>query len=98
VDTVRALCELFAQVDVDGNKMMDWEEFTGFCIEAGIALGKFKQPPKWLMHEHGQFSARTPQSLRISKIVSIPALKRVVRAVQGASMKAWGMYDRCVWV
>ena len=43
VETVSALCELFAQVDVDGNRLMDWEEFTSFCIEAGAALSKFKQ-------------------------------------------------------
>jgi hypothetical protein len=42
VDTVRALCELFAQVDVDGDQIMVWDEFTGFCIEAGLASGKFK--------------------------------------------------------
>ncbi len=83
METVRALCELFAQVDVDGNKMMDWEEFTGFCIEAGIALGKFKQQPKWLMQEQTHFAGRTPHSLRVTKVVSVPALKRVVRAKHG---------------
>ena len=37
--TVR-LCELFDQVDVNGNKLMEWDEFSGFCIETGMRLGR----------------------------------------------------------
>ena len=31
--------KLFKQVDVNGDGSMEWEEFTGFCIETGLAVG-----------------------------------------------------------
>ena len=36
-ETVSELCELFAQVDVNNDGTMEWEEFSAFCIEAGMA-------------------------------------------------------------
>jgi hypothetical protein len=30
------------QVDVNGDGSMEWEEFTAFCIEAGMAQGMFR--------------------------------------------------------
>ena len=36
-DTVQSLRELFLQVDVNGDGTMEWDEFTGFCIDQGIA-------------------------------------------------------------
>ena len=35
VQQVADLIELFAQVDVNGDGTMEWEEFSAFCIEAG---------------------------------------------------------------
>jgi WD40 repeat protein/Ca2+-binding EF-hand superfamily protein len=35
--TVHSLRELFLQVDVNGDGTMEWDEFTGFCIDQGIA-------------------------------------------------------------
>lgn len=35
VPLVANLVELFAQVDVDGNGDVDWDEWSAFCIEAG---------------------------------------------------------------
>lgn len=39
VEAAKALNELFAQVDVNGDGTMEWEEFTAFCIEAGMTTG-----------------------------------------------------------
>jgi len=38
VKAARDLCELFAQVDVNGDGTMEWGEFSAFCIEAGTSL------------------------------------------------------------
>jgi len=34
---IHNLRELFLQVDVNGDGTMEWDEFTGFCIDQGIA-------------------------------------------------------------
>ena len=36
-EVIAELTELFRQVDVNGDGTMEWEEFTGFCIEQGMA-------------------------------------------------------------
>ncbi|GBG27765.1 WD repeat-containing protein wdr-5.1 [Hondaea fermentalgiana] len=37
IELVARLQDLFHQVDVNGDKHMDWEEFSNFCVEAGVA-------------------------------------------------------------
>eukprot|EP01029_Cantina_marsupialis_P010351 TRINITY_DN2354_c0_g1_i1.p1 TRINITY_DN2354_c0_g1~~TRINITY_DN2354_c0_g1_i1.p1 ORF type:complete len:1690 (+),score=531.32 TRINITY_DN2354_c0_g1_i1:171-5240(+) len=43
VAQVADLVELFAQVDVNGDGSMEWEEFSAFCIEAGMAATRHTQ-------------------------------------------------------
>ena len=31
------LCELFAQIDINGDGTMEWDEFTSFIVEMGMA-------------------------------------------------------------
>src|SRR3546814_18474982 len=38
MQTVADLCELFAQIDVNGDGTMEWEEFTGFLVEQAAAV------------------------------------------------------------
>eukprot|EP00281_Chroomonas_sp_CCMP1168_P016732 CAMPEP_0206215802 /NCGR_PEP_ID=MMETSP0047_2-20121206/2388_1 /ASSEMBLY_ACC=CAM_ASM_000192 /TAXON_ID=195065 /ORGANISM="Chroomonas mesostigmatica_cf, Strain CCMP1168" /LENGTH=801 /DNA_ID=CAMNT_0053638119 /DNA_START=93 /DNA_END=2495 /DNA_ORIENTATION=+ len=38
-DLVASLCELFAQVDVNGDATMEWDEFYGYIHEQGMAAG-----------------------------------------------------------
>ena len=33
-DLVHGLCLLFNEIDINGNGYMEWDEFTGFLIEA----------------------------------------------------------------
>ena len=33
-DLVHGLCSLFQEIDINGNGFMEWDEFTGFLIEA----------------------------------------------------------------
>ena len=39
---VKDLIELFEQVDVNGDGSMEWDEFTGYCIDSGMAATKHK--------------------------------------------------------
>ena len=40
VKLVKDLCELFEQIDVNGDGALEWEEFTGFCVEAGMVASR----------------------------------------------------------
>ena len=33
-DLVHGLCHLFREIDINGNGYMEWDEFTGFMVEA----------------------------------------------------------------
>ena len=46
------LCELFDQIDVNGDGTLEWEEFTGFCVEAGlVATRRDKRPLNYKYEE-----------------------------------------------
>lgn len=35
-ELIANLCELFAQIDINGDGTMEWEEFTSFIVETGL--------------------------------------------------------------
>ena len=37
VDLAVALCDLFRQIDINGDGTMEWDEFTSFIVEMGMA-------------------------------------------------------------
>jgi hypothetical protein len=37
-EVVANLCELFAQIDINGDGNMEWDEFTSFIVETGMAV------------------------------------------------------------
>ena len=49
VSVAADLIELFADIDINGDGDLEWEEFTGYCIEAAIAaIHASKTPaPDW---------------------------------------------------
>lgn len=84
--TVSDLCELFAQVDVNGDGTMEWDEFSAFCIEAGMAANMFKSRKVRRFLEHTSFTRLTPHGLHISRVRYVPRLQKLVswaRAARG---------------
>ena len=48
----KELCELFAQIDINGDGTMEWEEFTSYCVEAGIvATRQIMEPLRYKFTE-----------------------------------------------
>lgn len=45
VQLVKHLVELFEQIDVNGDGSLEWEEFTSFCIEAGMMASQQARAP-----------------------------------------------------
>ena len=37
LNTISGLCDFFAQIDVNGDGHLEWEEFTSFIVETGLA-------------------------------------------------------------
>jgi len=52
-DLVVDLCELFAQIDFNGDGTVEWPEFTSFCVEAGmVASQNVTKPVKCVRYTH----------------------------------------------
>lgn len=76
VELVRDLIELFAQVDVNGDESMEWEEFTGFIVEAG--MGDVLRKQKWhnfKYEQSGRFHDGSNHHIR--EIAYLPELKKM---------------------
>jgi hypothetical protein len=48
---VANLCELFAQIDINGDGSMEWEEFTSFIVDTGLTV-KSHQPNSIQLYHH----------------------------------------------
>ncbi|OQR94371.1 hypothetical protein ACHHYP_01467 [Achlya hypogyna] len=42
---LRLLCEMFDQIDINGDEVVDWDEFTSFCVALGMLSTKQQQLP-----------------------------------------------------
>lgn len=47
---VANLCELFAQIDINGDGSMEWEEFTSFIVDTGLTVKSHQ--PNSIQHYH----------------------------------------------
>lgn len=80
-DTVKfttELCELFAQIDVNGDGTMEWEEFTSYCIEAGIvATRHLLAPLRYKMSEHPNYVDHTSRGPSITSLTWCEQLQQL---------------------
>ncbi len=44
VELVASLIELFEQIDINGDGTMIWNEFTSYCVEAGLVATRRVAP------------------------------------------------------
>ena len=87
--TIR-LCELFTQVDVNGNGLMEWEEFSSFCIETGMRLDRRDEMNKKFA-EDNQHKDNVHHGGCIRKMRYFPDLKKLVTCEGGR--KTIKIYD-----
>ena len=80
-ETVGSLRELFLQVDVNGDGTMEWDEFTGFCIDQGIAATAghgSSAVPDQLYSERVKWEDKTRTfSSVVTRVDWIPELEKV---------------------
>ena len=44
IELVASLVELFEQIDINGDGVMIWSEFTSYCVEAGLVATRLSAP------------------------------------------------------
>ena len=92
--TVHSLRELFLQVDVNGDGTMEWDEFTGFCIDQGIAatVSHSSHIPDQLYVEQTKYVDKTRafDSL-VERIDWIPELEKIF--VSESNCSSLKVYD-----
>ena len=80
-ETVGSLRELFLQVDVNGDGTMEWDEFTGFCIDQGIAATaghSSSAVPDQLYSERTKWEDKTRTfASAVTRVDWIPELEKV---------------------
>ncbi|KAG6603015.1 ef hand family protein [Phytophthora cinnamomi] len=69
---VANLCELFAQIDINGDGSMEWEEFTSFIVDTGLTV-KSHQPNSIQQYHHVQWEDASKHSTFIDHIYYFPS-------------------------
>ncbi|TMW63890.1 hypothetical protein Poli38472_014800 [Pythium oligandrum] len=65
------LCELFAQIDINGDGSMEWEEFTSFIVDTGLTV-KSHQPNAIQHYHHVPWEDASKHSTFIDHIYYFP--------------------------
>ncbi len=63
---VANLCELFAQIDINGDGSMEWEEFTSFIVDTGLTIKN--QPNSIQLYYHVQWEDTSKHSTFIDNV------------------------------
>jgi hypothetical protein len=85
------LCDLFDQIDVNGDGTLDWEEFTSFCVEAGMVQTRnIRLPLKYKYVERTDFVDRASHGTYVHRMRYIPKLQRLmVFDAEGTTVKVY---------
>jgi hypothetical protein len=73
---VANLCELFAQIDINGDGSMEWEEFTSFIVDTGLTV-KNHQPNSIQLYHHVQWEDCSKHTTFIDR-VSINSIRFIM--------------------
>ncbi|KAF0689140.1 Aste57867_19412 [Aphanomyces stellatus] len=71
---VAYLCELFSQIDINGDGSMEWEEFTSFIVDTGL---ESQQPNSIQMYHHSVWEDASKHSAVIDRMYYFAANDRL---------------------
>ena len=69
------LSELFAQIDVNGDGTMEWDEFTSFIVETGKTASGH-EPSSIQMYHQSPWEDSTKHSTHLNRIYYFPAIDK----------------------
>ena len=72
--TASSAWQLFAQIDVNGDGTLEWEEFTSYCVEAGIVATRQMKLPIKFKYVEKAYVDTTSRGLFIRAVRMEPAL------------------------
>ncbi|KDO35228.1 hypothetical protein SPRG_00073 [Saprolegnia parasitica CBS 223.65] len=85
------LSELFAQIDINGDGTMEWEEFTSFIVDTGL---ESQQPNSIQMYHHSSWEDTSKHSSGIDRMYYFPTNDRLALCEYGGhSLKIYN--SRC---
>ena len=79
------------RVYISGDGNMEWEEFTAFCIEAGMAADSNEQAAHRRFTEHENFNSQTAHSIFVSHVRYFAELDVVVSTFHGTAFHPTGI-------
>ena len=74
---VANLCELFAQIDVNGDGTMEWEEFTSFIVETG-KTAREHEPNSIQMYHASSWEDTSKHNSVIEKVYYFEGVDKIV--------------------
>ncbi|KAF0699520.1 Aste57867_9916 [Aphanomyces stellatus] len=78
-ETVSGLVDLFNDIDINGDGTLEFNEFTSYCVDAGmVATRERVTPMKYQYVKDKDYIDRTTQGAGIEKIKWFPELKRAI--------------------
>jgi WD40 repeat protein len=85
IDYVEALIDAFEQIDVNGDESLEWDEFSNFIVERGIA----RQKKNYIdvirnYHLSSVTKDKNKHDAEINKLFFIPALKHLLVLENGS--------------
>jgi WD40 repeat protein/Ca2+-binding EF-hand superfamily protein len=89
---VTDLVELFHQIDINGDGTCEWEEFTSYCVEAGLlATRRVKIPLKYQYVQDKRLGNIEGSKGELSGVVWLPEIQRL--AVRSVGSHTLQMYN-----
>ncbi|OQR95889.1 hypothetical protein THRCLA_07491 [Thraustotheca clavata] len=83
--TISGLIDLFNDIDINGDGTLEFNEFTSYCVDAGMVATRVKTAPlKYQYIKNKNFVDRTTQGAEIEKLKWFPDLRRAI-AVESKS-------------
>jgi hypothetical protein len=78
IKLIRSLANLFEEIDLNGNGVLEWEEFTNYIIEKATVLNNIKTKQDEIKM-YTKSSVRPDRKFQqiISKVIYIPEIDRI---------------------
>ncbi len=83
---------MLPQIDVNGDKQLEWSEFTEFCVQAGVATRAKTGPASFLYRYDSKYEDRFSHGPHIQAVTYDADVQEVI-VLEGAST-AIKFYDQ----
>jgi hypothetical protein len=84
-EVVANLCDLFAQIDINGDGNMEWDEFTSFIVETGMAASDH-EPNSIQMYHRSKWEDTLKHHALIDKLFYWPSIDRIASVELGSTI------------